>query len=399
MKKAKSNSNIFKKIDIPPVLSSRNAESARMNSRPHTQGKLLQKSNETRIAKNTSTKILANQSRMPVIKSKENLNSSEVESLNSRIESAHLVNTLKSHIFRPAKELNLILRAIPNYTARKVQDLKKGYKFTEDFDCFATVFLSIFGVLDEELGKELVSIRRKIGEIFTAYLSNSGRFFKLLLNLPIILKKTEICSKVLNEALKMIGKVNRSKLSSNYQDLYEFLMLIINYLEKNNLTQKSQNSINNSTTHRQKSNKLPTNEFSMDIKDCFDNSYIYQTYDKCETNFNDSRIDTSFSDTYAHQTPHLNIPSLKIPAFLDIKSIKSSYDNTSKWSQSYEISKNHDPHRSFSSKILPMKMDYSRSRCKTQQKSSSEADKMILRNKISIAKRREWDEIRLVIYK
>ena len=385
MKKVKSNSNVFKKIEMSHTLASRDTKIKRLNSASH------------RMTKNISIKRIAIQSEIHDVKSKENLDSNGSESVNSRIESVNLVNTLKSHIFRPPKELNLILRAIPKYTARKVQDLKKGYKFTEDFDLFATGFLSIFGVLDEELGKELVSLRRKIGEVFTAYLSNSGRFFKLLRNLPIIIKKTEICGKVLAEALKTVGNVNKSKLSSNYQDLYDFLMLIINYFEKNNPTQKSQNSIKNYTTRCQRLNKSPTDEFSLDIKDFFGSSHIYQTYDKCETNFNDSRIDTSFTDSCTHQIAYLNPVSHRNLGFIGVKSVKSSYDNPTKCVSHYETTEMHDPPRSISSKMLPMKMDSSR--CITLPSSSFEADKIILRNKISTAKRKEWDEIRLVMYK
>ena len=276
MKKNTSNANIRKNFDMPPVLSSKNLNTIRFNSTPHTFSRILLKTKNLNTEKNLTTKLkqfkTANSSNS---RTKENNSTGKSLISNSKIESSYVLNTLKSHVFKPTKELSTILQAIPKYTARKIQDLKKGYKSNENFDLLANCFLSIFGELDEELGKEIKSLRKKIGEIFTGYLSNSGRFIKLLRNLPDAIKKTEICNKVISDTLKSLEGINKFKLSSNYQDLYDFIYLVAKYFDKNK--NPSKDNLNRSVSQTLKANKL-SEESLMDIKDIFGNAYIFQTY-------------------------------------------------------------------------------------------------------------------------
>lgn len=153
-------------------------------------------------------------------------------------ESNYLLNTFKTYVMKTTRELNLIQKEIPKFTARKIQDLKKGYKFNEDFDSLASCFFTLFVELDEDLKKDTISLRMKIGEYFISYFSNSGKFIKLLKHLTEVIRKTELSSKVLADSIKYLDCVKREKLSTNYQDLFDLLKLILDYL-KNKKNSKS----------------------------------------------------------------------------------------------------------------------------------------------------------------
>ena len=144
-------------------------------------------------------------------------------------ENTYLLNTLKTYIMKSSYELNQVQKEIPKFNARKIQDLKKGYKFNEDFDALASSFLSIFAEIDQELKKEMISLRMKIGEYMISYFSNSGKFIKILKNLTEILKNVELGPKALSDAVKMLDLVKREKLSMNYQDLFDLLAAIIKF--------------------------------------------------------------------------------------------------------------------------------------------------------------------------
>ena len=133
---------------------------------------------------------------------------------------------------KTSHELNLIQKEIPKFTARKIQDLKKGYKFNEDFDSLASCFLTLFVELDEDLKKDMISLRMKMGEYFICYFSNSGKFIKLLKHLTELIRKTELTSKVLGDSIRYLDCVKREKLSTNYQDLFDLLKLILDYFKK-----------------------------------------------------------------------------------------------------------------------------------------------------------------------
>lgn len=370
MNKYKSSSNLCKKIGSSPVVSSSLALGKRIGSLSSVLGKTLLRPSQIKPKVLIHTK--------PSSRSKENIVSSASSFSNRKINSAQLVNTLKSHIFRPSKELNLILKAIPKYTARKVQDLKKAYKNTEEYDQFATGFLSIFGVLDEELGKELGSLRKKIGEVFTSYLSNSGRFFKLLKNLPNVIKKTEVSNKVLLEAFKTLDHVNKAKLSTNYQDLYEFVLLIINYFEN---CKKPAGSLSQLRSSREES--------SMILKDFLGGSCIFNTYDKRELQSNDSRIDTSFSDTSSKPLTCSNKNNMSLQ-FFDNKPCETK--NPAK--KNHEIYRIYETPRSISTKSFLK--NASNSHQNSTLPSRKSASDLEIKNKIAKAKKNDWEEIRMV---
>ena len=132
---------------------------------------------------------------------------------------------------KSSRELNQIQKEIPKFNARKIQDLKKGYKFNEDFDALASSFLSIFAEIDQELKLEMISLRMKIGEYLISYFSNSGKFIKILKNLTEILKNAELGTKALNDAVRMLEMVKRENLSMNYQDLHDLLLAIIKFFK------------------------------------------------------------------------------------------------------------------------------------------------------------------------
>lgn len=146
-------------------------------------------------------------------------------------ESNYLLNTLKTYIMKTSRELNLIQKEIPKFTARKIQDLKKGYKFNEDFDSLSSCFFTLFVEIDEDLKKDMISLRMKIGEYFISYFSNSGKFIKLLKNLTEVIKKIDLSPKVLTDSMKFLESVKREKLSTNYQDLFDFLKIILDYFK------------------------------------------------------------------------------------------------------------------------------------------------------------------------
>ena len=282
MSKPKTHSNFEQIRETTPVLSHTPEESKRLSSTPSSLSKTLLKPPFFQI----SSKALKTHLAQSLSKSKENLFSNTNFS-NSKLESSDLLKSLKSRVLKDTKELNQILKLIPKYTARKVQDLKKGYKNNETYEVLAACFLKVFGELDSQLGLEINSFRVKIGQIFTNYLSNSARFLKLLKSLPELLRKIEITNKTIKDSVKCIENVEKEKLSNNYQDLFDFLYFILDFLAcSKSLPRPSLGSRSYSQNKRNKMNEETFAEFL--------GSGIFRTYEQLESN--EFKLDTSFLD-------------------------------------------------------------------------------------------------------
>lgn len=288
MHKYKSISPLQKRIEIPPVLSQKHSQAKRPNSTPHSSMSQTSKlTSKIPYNKTTTIKKPISKDKSITSRSKENIISKALVHDNPK-ESAHFINALKTYLIKPTGELNSIIIEIPKYSARRVQDLKKCYKPTENYDALATCFLIIFAEIDESINKELVSLRRKIGEVFTSYLSNSGKLYRLIHNLPEILKKIEFCPKNLIEAQKSLEMVTKAQLSNIFQDLHELLRLIIDFGIKNAKT----SPINRLLPRNHKNN----DENSHETRDLFEDSRIFKTYDGKSQSNNNTAMEISFVD-------------------------------------------------------------------------------------------------------
>ena len=232
MKKNESHSSTCKSLKKPPHDSSSNQRTLR---RPATSSSTNPSKCNTHLNNTNSFKTLSSNRasttpRVPLFQSK-SISSKRLKDPKDPKESTYLLSTLKSYIMKSSRELNQIQKEIPKFNARKIQDLKKGYKFNEDFDALASSFLSVFAEIDQELKKEMISLRMKIGEYLISYFSNSGKFIKILKNLTEILKNVELGTKALNDAVKMLEMVKRENLSMNYQDLHDLLLAIIKFFK------------------------------------------------------------------------------------------------------------------------------------------------------------------------
>ncbi|OMJ89847.1 hypothetical protein SteCoe_7929 [Stentor coeruleus] len=289
MHKYKSISPLQKRNEIPPVLSQKCSQTKRPNSTPHSSmnqtSKLTSKIPHNKTA--TTIKKPMSSDKSVTNRSKDNIIGKSLVNNNLK-ESAHLINALKTYLIEPTGELNSILIEIPKYSARRVQDLKKWYKPTENYDALATCFLIIFAEIDETINKELVSLRRKIGEVFTSYISNSGKLYRLIRSLPEILKKIDFCPKNIIEAQKSLEIVAKEHLSNIFQDLHELLRLIINFCMKN--TKK--NPISKLTSKGYKIN----DENFHETKDLFEDSRIFKTYNEISQSNNNTNMEISFID-------------------------------------------------------------------------------------------------------
>ncbi|OMJ71069.1 hypothetical protein SteCoe_30826 [Stentor coeruleus] len=288
MNLTKSISPLQKRSEITPVLSMKKPQAKRLNS-------ILQSSLNQTLKIKIKTPLEKSLTKKPIehyknIRSQSKENTlMKTQVLDRNKENSQFLTALKTYLITPTTELNIIAIEIHKYSARKVQDLKKLYKPTENYDALVTSFLIVFGEIDESINKELVSLRRKIGEIFTSYLSNSGKLYRLIRSLPEILKKLEISQKALIEAKKSLEIVDKQSLSSIYQDLYDLLKLIIDFWDRG--LKKS---------HVEDRTVLGVRKINCQIqeedKDFFDCSGIFNTYDGKTQSNNNTSTEISFND-------------------------------------------------------------------------------------------------------
>lgn len=284
----KSISPLQKRSEIPPVLSIKKPQVKRPNSTPHSSlNQTLKIKRKVPIEKSLTRKPVEHY-KNTASQSKEST-LTKTQTFDSNKENSQFLTALKTYLITPTTELNIIAIEIHKYSARKVQDLKKLYKPTENYDALVTSFLIIFGEIDESINKELVSLRRKIGEIFTSYLSNSGKLYRLIRSLPEILKKLEISQKALIEAKKSLEIVEKQSLSSIYQDLYDLLKLIIDFWDRG--LKKSYTEDRPALGVRKVNCQIQEED-----KDFFDCSGIFKTYDGKTQSNNNTASEISFND-------------------------------------------------------------------------------------------------------
>jgi hypothetical protein len=321
-----------------------------------------------------SRKTLEKTSVLP--RSKENSYSTTSLSRKNKLENTSL-NQLHPKTLKNSKDLNMILKTIPKYTARKIQDMKKGYK--PNFDPLATSFLLLFGEMDENLGLQMRSLRLKISEVFTSYLSNSGKFINLLRTLPEVMKKTEFSRKVILECIKSLESVSRSQLSNNYKDLYDFIYLLINYLVRSK--DKYQNNLNRSISQPYKGKIIEKND---DFGSFIDTS-IFQTYEKLE-----STTEYKFENIEKPLTcSNRNTPLI---IFFDCKP-PASPESIPKDGHQRNLRIGETSNSSKLSFTRPASC-----KVKTKPENTSDTEKIIIRNHISNAKKKFWDEMRQVTF-
>ncbi|OMJ90696.1 hypothetical protein SteCoe_6869 [Stentor coeruleus] len=304
----KSISPLQKRLEIPPVLSLKKTQPKRPNSTPYNSlNQTLKIKSKIPIEKSSTKKPNEHYKNM-TNQSKENI-LMKTQTIDSNKENSQFLTALKTYLITPTTELNIIAIEIHKYSARKVQDLKKLYKPTENYDALVTSFLIIFGEIDESINKELVSLRRKIGEIFTSYLSNSGKLYRLIRSLPEILKKLEISQKALIEAKKSLEIVEKHALSSIYQDLYDLLKLIIDFWDRGL-----------KKTYIEDIPPLGVRKINCQIqeedKDFFDCSGIFKTYDEKTQSNNNTVTEISFNELIRKPMTCLN----KNKNFIDFSS-------------------------------------------------------------------------------
>lgn len=278
-------------------------------------------------------------------------------------------------------EINFILKLIPKYTARKVQDLKKNYKYNEDYENLASSFLYIFSELDRELGQEAISLRKKKGDIFTYYLSNSIRILKVFRNLPNLIESVRISEKSLNSAISSFEAINKENLSSNYRDLHDFMYFIIDYYKKNKkLISKSSVRSCLSTLRLKKTNGEALTEFS----DTFSNKNLMNTYDKRDIFERlDTKIDTSFSNYIQKPLTCSNKKSQQDYGFSKIKTQRLLIQNNeNKKTSEKSLLKNVSPWKS--------------SRINFEKQDNSSEKSFSLRKNNSRERKNDWEEIRRV---
>jgi hypothetical protein len=353
MKKNESNSALTKRLSSVKLACSKSTPVKRQSSANHRISSVFKKQSAS------STKTLS--STRASTTSRVNLTTSSKSSgkLKENQDNSYLLNTLKTYIMKSSRDLNLIQREIPKFTARKIQDLKKGYKFNENFDALASCFLAVFGEIDEELKKEMISLRMKIGEHLVNYFSNSGKFIKILKNLTDVFRKVDIGTKALFDAGKMLEIVKREKLSTNYQDLYDFMLAIIRFFRG----KKSNSKLIGEGNQSFMSNRMtPDRLFSTQ-------SIINQS---TEISFFDNSNPLSCSNKSSSSTSIFR---------------RSNNSKTPK-----ELSKCHESLRCSSHNSLSKRL----ARLDESKASDVENSVCISRDHQSIEKRKEWDEIRTV---
>ena len=270
-------------------------------------------------------------------------------------QSPYLLSALKSYIVKPSPELVQVQKEIPKFNARKIQDLKKGYKFNEDFDALASSFLSVFAEIDQELKKEMISLRMKIGEYLISYFSNSGKFIKILKGMTETLKNLELAPKALADAARTLGLVKRERLSTNYQDLHDLLAAMVKFFRRKKSSEKGSDGTRRSLLARRTPDKLLSTQ-----------SIVNQS---TEISFSESSKPLSCSNKSTHYPSPGKQPLSKAPQ---------------------------DPRASHSTRYSSHKSLSKRVKALDASQTTDWEDSLCAKDPHSIERKKEWEEVRQV---